>query len=43
MEAIKARWGFGRFYKKVAESEGRVTFGFEDSLSGGKRLRKEER
>jgi len=43
MEAFKARWGFSRFYKKVAESECRVDFGLEDSLSGGKRLRKEER
>jgi len=35
VEAFKARVRFGNLYKKVKESEDRVTFGFENSLAGG--------
>jgi len=43
MWSFKARWEFGSLYKKVTDPEGKVAFEFDDSVSGGKRLRKEGR
>ena len=43
MGSFKASFRFGNLYKTVTEYEDRVIFGFENNLSGGISIWKEER